>query len=327
MVPTVFKRLGAATALATALLACPVTPWAGGAGHGGMVFRPGGGAPGWHGGGPAFNRPAGAQGPRFGMRGLPPVSGIIHERPGMRPYVSGYGHTNTASGFPGYARLALGGAGRVAGGSMGPRPAGYGHTATGLRTFGQARPGFAAGIRHVDSGLPVVYGAGRARFAAPGFARFDRGRAFRDRVRFAGVRGGFGYGIGGAGFGYGGYGGYGSYADGGSYGSISTSGAAAGTYGTAGTYGGQAIDTQASGYGGAYISETPLAATFAEPPLAPSPGAGYSPGDRYAYAASADVPYAARIVSVNRAARRDCDCGPRERAEPVVYRYGVGTAY
>ena len=99
------------------------------------------------------------------------------------------------------------------------------------------------------------------------------------------------------------------------------------SYGGEETYAGSSTATQVGSYGGTYRSETPLAATFAEPPLAPSPGSGYDTSNRYAYAASDDVPYAARIVSVNRAARRNCDCEPRTHADPMIYRYGVGTAY
>ena len=43
----------------------------------------------------------GAAGARWTARGLPPISGVIHERPGARSFVSGYGHTNTAARFGG----------------------------------------------------------------------------------------------------------------------------------------------------------------------------------------------------------------------------------
>lgn len=301
-------RLGSAAAVLAAMLVCPAAPsaWAGGMGHGGVMMRTGGAMPGWHG---AVRPPVTAMAARPGPRGLPPVSGIIHERPGMRPYLSSYGHTNTAARFTGYGHVGTGG---------------YGHVGTGIvrvgggyATGGYARGGFVAGgYGHTATGLrgfaPV----------RPGFARFGRNRAFPERFRLARAGGRFVGGFGGAGLGYGYGGGYGGvpYDAGGSYGGGAS-------YGADGTYGGSSTDTQVGSYGGTYRSETPLAASFAEPPLAPSPGSGYDIANRYAYAASDDVPYAARIVSVNRAARRDCDCGPRTHADPTIYRYGVGTAY
>ena len=308
MAATAFNRLGPAAAFVAASLACPAVPaaWAGGAGHGGVVMRVGGGMPGWHGGGV---RPLIGGAARPGPRGLPPVSGIIHERPGMRPYLSSYGHTNTAARF-----------GRVAAG-------GYGHVATGI---GWARGGYGAGgvdrrgfaqggYGHTATGLRGFAPAG------PGLARFGRNRTLPERFRLARAGGRFVGGFGGAGLGYGYAGGYGGAEAGGSYGGGGYGGGA--SYGAEGTYGGSSTDTQVGSYGGTYRSETPLAASFAEPPLAPSPGSGYDTANRYAYAASNDVPYAARIVSVNRAARRDCECGPRTHADPIIYRYGVGTAY
>ena len=316
MVATCFNRLGPAAALVAALLACPAVPsaWAGGAGHGGIMMRAGGAMPGWHGAAGAMRPPMGMMAARQGARGLPPVSGIIHERPGMRPYLQNYGHTNTAAGFSRYGRVATGGYGHVgtgiagASGRYGPggsvprgfAQGGYGHTATGLRGFAPARPDF---------------------------ARFGRNRALAGRFGGRSFGGRFVGGFGGAGLGYGyagGYGGVPSDAGGSYYGGGYGGGA---SFGAEGTYGGSSTDTQVGSYGGTYRSETPLAASFAEPPLAPSPGSGYDTANRYAYAASDDVPYAARIVSVNRAARRDCGCGPRIHADPVIYRYGVGTAY
>lgn len=298
------NRLGPAAAVLAVVLLCPAVPsaWAGGTGHGSVMVRTGGAMPAWHG---APRPPVAPMAAHPGLRGLPPVSGIIHERPGMRPYLSRYGHTNTAAGYAGYGRLAIGGYGHVGTGivgygrgayaSGGFATGGYGHTATGLRGFASARPGF---------------------------ARFGRNRVLPERVRLARAGGRFFGGYGGAGLGYGyGAGGGGLLYDGGAgYGGGAS-------YGADGTYGGSSTDTQVGSYGGTYRSETPLAASFAEPPLAPSPGSGYDTANRYAYAASDDVSYGARIVSVNRAARRDCDCGPRPHSSPTIYRYGVGTAY
>jgi hypothetical protein len=72
-------------------------------------------------------------------------------------------------------------------------------------------------------------------------------------------------------------------------------------------------------------------ATYAEPPLAPSPYGGY--GNDYAYAAAQDVGYGAApgVIVINNnigsVGRPACSCGPAVRPSPVVYRYGVGTAY
>ena len=290
---TLFDRLGQAAVFSAALLACPTMPsaWAGGGGHGGMMMRPGGVMPVWRGGAGAMRFPAAAMASHPGSRGLPPVSGVIHERPGMRPYLSRYGHTNTSAGYAGYGRNAAGGHGQGV-----DLRQGYGHTATGLRGFGSAR-----------------------QLLAPS----GRNRAFAQRFRLGRTGGRFVGGFGGGGLGYGDPGGYGGgipYGVAGGY-----SGGA--SYGGEETYAGSSTATQVGSYGGTYRSETPLAATFAEPPLAPSPGSGYDTSNRYAYAASDDVPYAARIVSVNRAARRNCDCEPRTHADPMIYRYGVGTAY
>lgn len=295
-------------AVALALSTLPICgAWAGGGGHGGgPAFRPAGG---FHGGFGGYHGGSGAGGfhpgiARFGGgRGLPPVAGVIHEGSGGRPYFSAYGHTNTASRFGGFPRGGVPAYGR----GLGPLTIGgaalYGHVNTGLR-YGAARR-FGG------------FGEGRRRFAA--------GRGF------VGGFGGFG---GGYGLGYGAYGGYGApgtYGDAGTYGGQGTYGQG-GTYGQAGTYGGQgtygSTATQSlygNGGGVSYRSETPLAARFAEPPLGPSPYAPYSPDDRYAYAASADVGPGPRIVNAYRGGAAGCICGPRR--EPVVYRYGVGTAY
>lgn len=245
------SRLGPVLALVAVAVASSAA--AGGMGHGGVRLSMGGGL---RVGAPAFHGVQGGAAPRWSARGVPPLAGIIHERPGMRSYVSGFGHTNTAARWAGSA-----GAFR------------YGHTATALP-------------------------------------------AWRRGNRFAyGARGLYGYGVGGLlGYGVGGYAGYGvGY---GGYGAAGT-GSGPGSYGT--------VATQASPYGGPYVSEVPLAASFAEPPLAPSPGAPYDPSDAYAYAASADSGPGPRIIPVARRARGGCDCGGH--VEPVVYRYGVGTAY
>ncbi len=257
---------------------------AGGGGHGGgAVFRAAG-ARGVHGGW------GGGMG-SVGRRGMPPVSGVIHERSGMRPYFSAYGHTDTAARFGGFA---LGGV------------PGYGHTATALPHGGDFR---SSGWGHV--GTALRYGAGR---------RFGEGRRrSAERGFVGGAYGGFG---GSDGLGEGTYGAPGLYGDGGVYGGQGTYGQP-GTYGGAGSYATQ--DVYGPGGGATYRSETPLAARFAEPPLGPSPYAPYSPNDRYAYAASEDVGLVPRVVNPYRGARWDCRCGGR--GEPVIYRYGIGTAY
>jgi hypothetical protein len=302
MASTLFDRLGPAAVFSAALLACATVPsaWAGGGGHGGPMMRPGGGMPGWHGGRGASRFPAGT-GAQLGSRGLPPLSGVIHERPGMRPYLSRYGHTNTAAGGSGYGRIAAGGYGQGGERRGGLAQGAYGHTATGLRAFVPFRPGF---------------------------ARYGRGRAFAERFRLGRAGARFAGGFGGGGLGYGdlGYGYVGGTGGGIPYGVVGGYGGGA-SYGSEDTYAGSSTATQVGSYGGTYRSETPLAASFAEPPLAPSPGSGYDTANRYAYAASDDVPSAARIVSVDRASRRGCDCGPRIHTDPIIYRYGVGTAY
>lgn len=250
--------------------------WAGGM-HGGGVFRGGGGRGGVHG-------PAGG-GLRFGAyRGLPPMSGVIHERAGMRPYLSAYGHTATEQRPTGFARAGFGV---------------YGHVGTALPSYAFARPGY--GFRRE--------------------ARFDRGLGYRERLRSDASRTRF---VGGLGGGYGdGFGGYGDDRLAGPSGGVYTSGA----NGADGTYGGVATAAGPGTYDGGYASEAPLAARFAEPPLAPSPGAPYDPADRYAYAAAADVGPGPRVISLGHAARPGCRCGPHARVAPMIYRYGVGTAY
>ncbi len=306
----VVKVAGAA---ALAVLATP--GWAGGRGGHGVMFHA---AAGFHGGGVPMRGFAGG-GSRGGVRGFPPVSGVIHERFGTRPYYSAYGHTNTAM---------------AAGGYQAPRVSGYGHMNTGLPSshagqFGFARYGHTPTAYGVGYDRPGLYGRGARAFG-------NRGR-YGGRLRLVGARRRFllGYrgGDGGFGDGYGGYGGAeideggGVYAGVGTYGGSGTYGWP-GTYGSGGTYGGGG--TYAGGQRDVgYASEAPLAARFAEPPLAPSPFAPPGDGDRYSYAASEDVGYASgpRIITVGRPSRPDCGCAPRIRPTPVVYRYGVGTAY
>jgi hypothetical protein len=289
-------RLFSSVTLAVAVSVSPFsTAVAGGGGHGGGMFHAGsifhgGGMPGGWGGGARAG----------GWHPMPPIAGVIHERSDMRPFFSAYGHTNTAVRFGGFGR--------------GGVPA-YGHTATALPSRGGFRSN-EGGYGHV--GTAVRFGAER-RFAALGEGR----RRFAERGRFGGFGGGYGGFEGDDGF----AGGYGF--GGGTYGGEGTYGGQ-GTYGQPGTYGGLGGTATQGGYGGgdgglAYRSETPLAARYAEPPLAPSPGAPYSAGDRYAYAASADVWPTPRVVNPYRPDRAGCVCGARK--QPVVYRYGIGTAY
>lgn len=321
MLGRIVTRPGPALALVAVMAASPSA--AGGMGRGAVMLPAGG----MHGGAVPFHGMQAGSSPRWGGRGLPPLSGIIHERPGMRSYVSGVGHTGTESRFGG-----SGGWGS------------YGHTATALPMAGAGRMRF-GGYGHTATALPAFQGGGRLAGEARGFRRFAGGtggiaaRFGRGRLAY-GARGYRGYGVGG----YGGYGvgAYGGYGVGGYGGSGTAAGSGDGGYGAAGAdgypggagvpgaadpgiYGGAAIGTAPGTYGGPYISETPLAARFAEAPLAPSPGSAYSPDDAYAYAASADSGPGPRIVTVGRGARPDCRCGVR--VAPVVYRYGVGTAY
>ncbi len=306
---TIVRAAPAALLVAASLTTASSSPArAGGGAHVGSVVRMGAG----HSGPGGFRGPVGG-GPRVGScRALPPLSGVIHERVGMRPYLSAYGHTATAVPFAADRRRA--GIFPFGAGGSGWQAGGYGHTATEPRPTGFARAGFG----HVGTAVPR-YALTHPGSGGRGGARFDRGLAFRERLRFDASRRGFAGGFGGGyGDGIGGYGGGGDVAaPGGTYGS--------GVDGAAGPYGGTA--TAAGAYGGDYASEAPLAARFAEPPLAPSPGAPYDPADRYAYAAAADVGPGPRVISVRPADRAGCGCGPRARSTPMIYRYGVGTAY
>ena len=299
-----------AATVAAAVVGLP-SAWAGGwAGHG-AVFRQGtafhGG--GFHAGGgsPAGGGFRGAPRGFAGMRGLPPVSGVIHERTGVRPYFTAYGHTNTAAPRAAFGRPFGGIAGRVgmalpAGGYGRPYGSAYGHVGTVFR------PGVSGGRGF----------AGRGGFR--GGLRFDeaRRRFGAGRLVYGGGFGGYGGGFGGYGSGEaGGYGGGGTYGGQGTY----------GTQGSYGTYGTQTGSGDAgAGQGFSYASETPLASRFAEPPLAPSPYGADDDANGYAYAASEDVGSGPRIITV-RHGRSGCGCASRAHAAPVVYRYGVGTAY
>jgi hypothetical protein len=295
-----------ALAVAASVLAISVAH--AGGGHGGSVVRPGGG---FHGGFGGFRGGWAGGGRTGGSRGLPPVAGVIDERGGMRPYFSAYGHTNTAARFGAFQRGGV---------------PGYGHTATAL-PFGGARAlGGGYGYGHVGTALRI---GSERRFGVPGEGR----RRFAERRGFAGGGyGGYGGFGGGYGFGDGTYGAPGIYGDAGVYGGQGTYGTA-GSYGQPGTYGGGGTTATQSSYGTgggtAYRSEVPLAARFAEPPLGPSPYAPYSPGDRYAYAASEDVGPGPRVLNPYRRSYRgaaaDCACG--SGVQPTFYRYGIGTAY
>lgn len=280
-------------AMVAAVAAGSPSAIAGGWGGHGAVFHPGVAL---HGGG-GFRGGGGSRGGAAGFAGarrLPPLSGVIHERIGARPYFTAYGHTNTAAPRIGFGRP-FGSTG-PAGGYGRPYGAAYGHLGTVFR--------------------PGVYG-GRGFIGRGGFRggrRFDeaRRRFGAGRLVYGGGFGGYGGGFGGYGYGdAGGYGGGGTYGTQGSY----------GTYGTQSGFGDAGV-----GQGFSYASETPLAARFAEPPLAPSPYGADDGANGYAYAASEDVGPGPHIITV-RHRSADCDCAPRAHAAPTVYRYGVGTAY
>lgn len=299
-----------AAAVAVAVVGS-TSAWAGGWGGHGAVFRPGGafhGGPGARGGVPAGGGFRGAPRAFAGMRGVPPVSGVIHERIGARPYFTTYGHTNTASPRVGFGGPFGEGRGRAgfapaAGGYGRPYGSAYGHLGTVFR------PGVFRGRGF----------AGRNGFR--GGLRFDeaRRRFGGGRLVYGGAFGDYGGGFGG----YGGYGDAGGYGEGGTYGGQGTYG----TQGSYGTYGTQSRSGEAGvGQGYGYASETPLASRFAEPPLAPSPYGATDDANGYAYAASGDAGPGPRIITV-RHRSADCDCASHAHAAPVIYRYGVGTAY
>ena len=258
---------------------------AGGGGHGGgAVFRAAG-ARGIHGGW------GGGMG-SVGRRGMPPVSGVIHERSGMRPYFSAYGHTDTAARFGGFA---LGGV------------PGYGHTATALPHGGDFR---SSGWGHV--GTALRYGAGR-RF---GEGRRTLGRAGlrrrslwrirrlrrprrghlrragplrrRRRLRRAG-------------------------------------GPTASRAPTAGP--GATRHRTSTGR----VAGRPIAPRRRWRPVSPSRRWGRAPTRPTARTTGTPMRHrktsgwSPRVVNPYRGARWDCRCGGR--GEPVIYRYGIGTAY
>ena len=218
-------------------------------------------------------------------------------RGGARPMppVAGVIHER-AGGRPFYSSYGHANTGYGGGFRYGMR--GYEPTGGGLRYGRGYSP---SGYGHVATGFR---GGG---FGRTGGARFADGRRF-GRYRFGRFYGGFG------GYGGGYAGGGGGYDDGaGAY------GGSGGAYGAAGPYG--SYGTQA-GNGGAYLSEPPLAATRTEAPLAPSP---YGPdGGYYAPERAGISPH---ILTVDRSARSGCDCRSGASAYPVIYRYGVGTAY
>ena len=324
-----------------ALMAGASPAWAGGVGghgviipngggfHGGGGFRPGGSnggmGGGYHGG---WGRPG-------GFHPLPPVAGTIHER-GGQPYMTAYGHTNTGYSGPAFHRAGIYDVGR------------------GQTSYGWQQHGTEYGQQHDWAGYggQRQMGYGRERMAgyANGYSRERFGQSqtdehlgYRERLRFAELRRARGYGYGG--YGYGGYNGsgydsgsydsadVGSYPAAGTYGSSGTSGSS-GTYADAGSYGSAGIypapgvyENELNGSRYSYRSETPLAARYAEAPLAPSPYSGFDAPNGYADAASRDVGpgFGPRIIHVSDGS--GCTCERSARTTPMVYRYGVGTAY
>ncbi len=288
--------------------------WSGGAGGHGVFI---GNGAGFHGGG-AFRAGGFHGGITRGFHPLPPITGTIHER-GGQPYMTAYGHANTAFVSPGFHRSGVYDVGRAQSAGYGQRQnwAGYGQQQNWAGYGGRERmAGYADGF-------------GRDRF---GRERIDR-RVDRERLRFAEVRRarGLGYGgYGGSGYDSGDYDGgdVGSYPAAGTYGSSGSS-ADAGTYGSAGPYPAPGVyESELSGSGYRYRSETPLAARYAEAPLAPSPYGGFDAGNSYADAASRDVAPGSgpRIIHVSEGTG-SCTCDRSARTTPLVYRYGVGTAY
>ena len=87
------------------------------------------------------------------------------------------------------------------------------------------------------------------------------------------------------------------------------------------------------GSGGGY-AEPPLAATYAEPPLGPSPYGGYDglsfEGPDAGYGRAAGFGGGPHIISVRAGDRlqpRPCSCRHESDQGPVVYRFGVGSYY
>ncbi len=291
--------------------------WSGGVGGHGVIIPTGGGfhggggirAGGFSGGSGGFHGGTGRPG---AFRPLPPIAGTIHER-GGQPFMTSYGHTNTAFAGSGYHRAVIYDVGRGQAGVYGQQQiwAGYGGQRQG--NYGRERT------------AEYSNGFGRERF---GRERYG----YRERLRIAELRrgGGFAYGPNG----YGGYGGSaydsGTYDSGdiGSYPAAGTYGST-GSYPSAGTYPAPGVyESELNGSGYSYRSETPLSARYAEAPLAPSPYSGFDAGNNYADAASRDVGPGAgpRIIRVSGGTSR-CTCDRSARTSPIVYRYGVGTAY
>ena len=324
------------------LMMCASPAWAGGAGghgimiptgggfHGGSGFRPGGFNGGMNGG---FH---GGWGRPGGFRPLPPIAGTIHER-GGQPYMTSFGHTNTAFAGSGFHRAGLYEVGRGQAASYGPqqRWAGYGQQQNGIDHGGQRQE-----IYGRERMAGYANGYGRARF---GREREDERVGYRERLRFAELRRARGFGYGGYAGGYGdsGYdsgsydsGDIGSYPAAGTYGNAGFDGST-GSYASAGTYGGSGIypapgvyENELDAPGTSYRSETPLAARYAEAPLGPSPYGGFDAGNSYADAASRDVGpgFGPRIIHVSEGTS-SCTCDRTARTSPMIYRYGVGTAY
>ncbi len=312
--------------------------WSGGGGGHGVILPTGGG--GFHTGGSVRSGVSiGGWGRPGAFRPLPPIAGIIHER-GGQSFMTSYGHTNTAFAGSGYRRAGIYdvGPGQAAGYGQQQRWAGYGQ----LRNWG-------------GYGRQQERDYGRQRFAgvSNGFGRerFERERheerfSDRDRLRFADLRRSGGLAAGRYGYGYGGYGSgqydagtydsgdIGTYPAAGTYGSVGTAPsvgtyAGAGTYGSAGTYPAPGVyESELNGSGYSYRSETPLSSRYAEAPLAPSPYRGFDAGNSYADAASRDVGPGSgpRIIRVSQETS-SCTCDRSARTTPMVYRYGVGTAY
>ena len=312
--------------------------WSGGPGGHGVFIQNGGG---FHGGG-AFRTGGfhGGPGGPGGFHPLPPIAGTIHEH-GGQPFMTAYGHSNTGFAVGGFRRAGVYdvGRGQAAGYGQQQHWAGYGQqqhwAGYGQQQhwagYGQQRQAFDGRERLAGS----ADGFSRERF---GRERFDQRVGYRERLRFAELRrarvaayGGYGTGgYGGSGYDSGSYdsGDVGSYPAAGTYGS-SGSYADAGTYGNAGSYPAPGVyDSELNGTGYSYRSETPLAARYAEAPLAPSPYGGFDAGNSYADAASRDVGpgFGPRILHVHQATG-GCTCVSSVQALPVVYRYGVGTAY
>ncbi len=286
----------------------------------------------------------GAGGPG-GVHPLPPIAGTIHER-GNQAYVTSFGHANTAVASPWTRRAGIYEVGRGQAANYGQQGhwAGYGqqqhwqgYGQQRWQSFGEQRMWSHGGERTAGS----ANGFGRERF---GRERAEGRLGIRERLRFAELRRARGFGYGGyGGSGYGGSGDdSGSYDSGdigsspaaGTYGSVGTTGSAgsyadAGSYGDAGTYPAPGVyESELGGPGHRYRSETPLAARYVEAPLAPSPYGGFDAGNSYADAASRDVGtgFGPRIIHVRDEPGR-CTCAPTAAAMPVVYRYGIGTAY